>query len=154
MRPIHTSLIILLAISGMLAGCETTQSRINKNQDYFGSLPPAQQELIRKKEISVGFAELDVYLAWGRPNRRIKSEDTAGSSETWIYTRIEDYRPHYYAPWYYHRPYQHHWRLWDPFWDPFYFGREFVVKEVVLRNGRVETWSVYDGNMPLRDYFQ
>lgn len=90
-RPNSLAPALLLAL--LLAGCATTPARrIQKNQEYFDSLPVADQARIRGGDIAIDYTPEMVRLALGDPHRRILRRTAAGESLIWLYT--ETYR-HY-----------------------------------------------------------
>jgi len=72
-----------------LAGCSTPESRIKNNQDLFNRLTPAQQELIKKGQVALGFDADMVHLAIGEPDHIRVRTDAKGTSEVWIYSTWE-----------------------------------------------------------------
>ena len=80
----------LALLAGAFVGCSTPTTRIQKNLVAFNALPPAQQELIKKGEIAVGFTPTAVELALGEPDHVRIRTDASGTSEVWIYTEWED----------------------------------------------------------------
>jgi outer membrane protein assembly factor BamE (lipoprotein component of BamABCDE complex) len=139
------ALLILAAL--LLAGCETVKERIEKNQAYFGSLPPAHQAVIRSGQIKVGFTEKEVYLAWGTPDHKAITESISGHKETWIYTHIKSYT-YFVTVRHYHKK-TDSWSYHD---EPRHYYREFLDREVVFENGRVIAWTHFPGSMPYSDY--
>ena len=88
-----TSKFLLLAATALaalgIAGCSTPESRIRKNPEAFARLTPAQQDLIRKGQIAIGFDQEMVQLALGEPDHIITRTDATGASEIWSYTTYE-----------------------------------------------------------------
>lgn len=73
----------LLALAA--AGCSTIESRIEQNQDYFDSLPAADQAQIRGGKIDLGFTPDSVRIALGEPQRKFVRRTASGDTETWLY---------------------------------------------------------------------
>jgi hypothetical protein len=133
-----TSKFVLLfaaALGLVLAvGCSTPETRIQKNPDAFARLTPAQQDMIRKGQVGVGFDESMVRLALGDPDRIRTRLTAAGATVSWIYTDWEaDYGRPLYRGWYH--------RYWgEPFY-PYYMNyparhaRERT--RVTLQDGKV-----------------
>jgi outer membrane protein assembly factor BamE (lipoprotein component of BamABCDE complex) len=88
-----TSKFLLLAATALaalcVAGCSTPEARIRKNPEAFARLTPAQQDLIRKGQIAIGFDQEMVQLALGEPDHIITRTDATGASEIWSYTTYE-----------------------------------------------------------------
>jgi len=76
---------VVVLLAAALAGCETVDKRIQRNQELFGSYPPQTRELIRAGKVEVGFTMDQARMALGRPDR-VVSERTADSTrEVWAY---------------------------------------------------------------------
>lgn len=89
MRP---ALLLLLLLPLLLSACVSTPaSRIAENQDYFDSLPLADQARIRSGQIDIGFTPDMVRLALGEPSRILvrRQADTPAPLEVWLYTAVE-----------------------------------------------------------------
>jgi len=80
-------ILILAAAIGLVlaAGCSTPETRIQKNPDAFARLTPAQQDMIKKGQVGLGFDATMVHLALGDPDRIRRRVAAAGATETWIY---------------------------------------------------------------------
>jgi hypothetical protein len=137
-----TALLLRLALGiggiGLLAACSTPEARIRRNADFFATLAPEQQQLIREGKIAIGFTPDLVRLALGDPDRVAVRQDTTGEGEAWSYTNYEtlDGAP-LYRGWY-HR----YGGLRDPLYRyPYYLNtpvrRERDVFRVVFRAGSV-----------------
>lgn len=66
-----------------LAGCETTDSRIQERAETFAMLNPVEQQAIKRGEVGLGFTLEMTYLALGKPNLIEASAD--GRETTWTY---------------------------------------------------------------------
>jgi len=102
-RSIYCSLLFL-------TGCATPQSRIERDPTAFAALTTAQQERVKKGEVTVGFDEATVRLALGEPDRIIERETSEGISQSWVYYAIvpDSYNAGYCAqgfPYYSYRYY-------------------------------------------------
>lgn len=137
-----TTLLLRLALGiggiGLLSACTTPEARIRRNADFFATLAPAQQQLIREGRIAIGFTPDLVRLALGDPDRVASRRDADGVGEAWSYTNYEtvDGQP-LYRGWY-HR----YGDLRDPLHRyPYYLNtpvrRERDVFRVVFRDGAV-----------------
>ncbi len=71
----------------VLAGCNTVDNRIEKNQAFFDSLPNDNKELIRDGRIAPGFSPREVEIALGRPDDVLVEEFEGGERMLWVYTR-------------------------------------------------------------------
>ena len=52
---VRVTIIPAVLCAAFLFGCSTPESRIRRNPELFAQIPPAQQELIRKGEVALGF---------------------------------------------------------------------------------------------------
>lgn len=78
-------LVGMTALAAVLAGCETTQSRIRRRRAEFDSYPPEIQKMIRDGRVEVGFTQEQAALALGRPDRIDSRETAQGVQEVWAY---------------------------------------------------------------------
>lgn len=69
----------------LLAGCATTERRIQQNQELFDSLPVAHQARIRGGQVDLGFTPDMVRIALGEPQRKLRRHDAGGDAEIWLY---------------------------------------------------------------------
>lgn len=83
-RRIPASLAALL-LALAFAGCSTIESRIERNRDYFDSLPAADQARIRGGKIDLGFTPESVRIALGDPQRKLFRRTADGDTEIWLY---------------------------------------------------------------------
>ena len=134
-RNFSLMLLLLALISG---GCQTVQNRISQNYEYFSSLPPEHQELIRQGKIKIKLTDKEVYLSWGGPSHKVITESSRGQAEKWIYTRItSDTRYRHF------RRYNYRTDRWIYEDEPYYIRREVIVKDVVFIKGLVDSWTLY-----------
>ena len=69
----------------LLAGCATPEHRIQKNQEFFNSLPVAAQARIRGGQIDLNFTPGMVRIALGEPQRKILRRALVGDTDIWLY---------------------------------------------------------------------
>jgi hypothetical protein len=133
----HKFLLVLAAALGLwlIAGCSTPETRIRDNPTAFNQLTPAQQDMIRKGQVGLGFDETMVHLALGDPDRIRTRVSSTGTTVVWIYTDWED--ADYGMPLY--RGYFHHY--WGAPFYPYYMsypGRyAHDQTRVTLQDGKV-----------------
>ncbi len=97
----------LALLAGAFVGCSTPETRIEKNLDSFNRLPAAQQALIKKGEIAIGFDETAVMLALGEHDHVRERTDVHGTSEVWVYTEWEGSDGAMLYSGFYHRCYRY-----------------------------------------------
>lgn len=137
--PKYAFVIAVALLALWLAGCTTVESRIRQNPAIFSQLTPAQQDMIKRGEIGIGFSQEMVRLALGEPDHVMVRTDANGASETWSYVSSYGYDGGFYGGWYHRYPY------WGSYWggpyiDPYFYGypyrREHVNVRVVFKDGR------------------
>jgi outer membrane protein assembly factor BamE (lipoprotein component of BamABCDE complex) len=137
-----TSKFLLLAATALtalcVAGCSTPESRIRKNPEAFARLTPAQQDLISKGQIAIGFDQEMVQLALGEPDHIITRTDAKGASEIWSYTTYESTDGMLLYRGWYHRYY-----YWGDPMFPYYLDyphrRERDHYRVTFKDGKAVT---------------
>ena len=118
------------------AGCSTPESRIRKNPEVFARLSPAQQDMIRKGQVGIGFTQEMVQLALGEPDQIRTRTDVSGVSEIWSYTNYEGpdgvmlYRGWYHRYYYWGDPLY-------PYYLSYPYRREHDHFRVTFRDGKV-----------------
>jgi hypothetical protein len=148
----------------ILAGCSTTESRINEHPDIFGSLSPNDQALVSRGQIRGNMSQDAVWLAWGNPEQKVQGYMHGQNTETWVYTTTTSYG---YGPyggfggpfgpygWGYGGFggvgvfHTHHGRRFaffgSPFYDPFYYSYipkiSYPYKTVTFSGGRVVSFQ-------------
>lgn len=75
---------IVLGISVILAGCNTTEDRINEHRAEFSALDPAKQQEVRSGHVEPGFTPDMVYMALGKPTQVTNGPD---ATLVWLYHR-------------------------------------------------------------------
>jgi len=118
----------------LAAGCSTPEARIQKNPDAFSRLTPAQQDMIKKGQVGLGFDETMVHLALGDPDRIRTRVSAEGAIQVWIYTDWDtDDGMLLYRGWYH--------RYWDEPFYPYYTSypnrRSHDQTRVTLKDGKV-----------------
>jgi hypothetical protein len=79
------ALLGIVAIAMM--ACNTTGSRIRRQQELFDSYPPEVQQNIRNGIIEVGYTPEMVVMALGEPDRKEVTELEDGLAEVWTYSK-------------------------------------------------------------------
>ena len=135
MKTSKFNLIAAAALGLVLAaGCSTPETRIQKHPDAFARLTPAQQDMIRKGQVGLGFDETMVRLAVGEPDRIRTRVSAEGATVVWIYADCDnnDGMP-LYRGWYH--------RYWgDPFYPYYMYYPARHSREqtrVTLQDGKV-----------------
>lgn len=76
---------LVVAAALTLAACATPGYRIRNHPDIYAQATPAQQALISKGQIVLGFKPEFVRLALGRPDRVSQRTDAKGTEVVWHY---------------------------------------------------------------------
>ena len=156
-------LVAAAAVTLLVSGCSTVESRIAEHPDLYHSLSARQQQLVANGQIAPGMPRDAVYLAWGTPDQRVEGAMRGQMTETWIYVHYTSY-PYDYG-YGYGYPYRygwgggfggvivrrhHHGRSFaffgDPFYDPFYYSYippsiPYPYRTVTFANGRVVSFQ-------------
>ncbi len=82
---LRPTVLLLLAVTAVLAGCSTTASRIREKPEVFAALPAEDQARLRQGTVAIGDTPDMVYIAIGTPTRRQDKQVPAGRETTWIY---------------------------------------------------------------------
>ena len=157
-------LVAAAAVTLLVSGCSTVESRIAEHPDVYHSLSARQQQLIANGQIAPGMPRAAVYLAWGSPDQRVEGAMHHQMTESWIYVHYTSAYPYGYG---YGYPYgygwgpgfgggvivathSHHGRsfafIGDPFFDPFYYSYippsiPYPYRTVTFANGRVVSFQ-------------
>lgn len=158
--------LVLLAGMLALAGCSTTERRINEHPEIFQSLSARDQALVSRGQIRTGMSTDAVYLAWGSADQRVAGAMRNQSTETWVYTTTASYPyggfgpygygGYPYGPWGWgggfgfggvvHARHGHNFVFFgSPWYDPFYYSYiptyMYPYKTVTFANGRVVSFQ-------------
>lgn len=126
-------LLITLILSGV--GCETVESRIQKQQATFDGYPEKIQDQIRKEQIDVGYTRDMVLIALGRPDKVYTRKDKDGvQQEIWTYKGSyynRRYLPHHDFDHDRHHSYQYQYELeeYDRLRLEFVEGKVAVIEQ-------------------------
>ena len=83
-----SSLATLLGIAAVaLTACNTTGSRISRQQELFDSYPPEVQENIRNGMVEVGYTPEMVVMALGDPDEKAVAKPDDELAEVWTYRK-------------------------------------------------------------------
>jgi len=159
--------LALAAMAGalVLAGCSTTESRIQEHPEIFQSLSAHDQELVNRGQIRTGMSADPVWLAWGNPDQKARGAMRGAATETWVYTTTTSYGyggyggygPGWggpYGPWGFGLGYSgvvnthagHRFLFYgNPWYDPFFYSYiptySYPYKVVTFSNGRVVSFQ-------------
>ena len=152
------------AVTLLVCGCSTVESRISEHPDLYHSLSARQQQLVANGQIAPGMPRDAVYLAWGTPDQRVEGAMHHQTTETWIYVHYTSAYPYGYG-YGYGYPYRYGWGggfggviathhhhhrsfvfVGDPFYDPFYYSYippsiPYPYRTVTFANGRVVSFQ-------------
>lgn len=156
-------LVAAAAVTLLVSGCSTVESRISEHPDLYHSLSARQQQLVANGQITPGMSRDGVYLAWGTPDQRVEGAMRDQMTETWIYIHYTSY-PYGYG-YGYGYPYRYGWGggfggvvvtrrhhgrsfafVGNPFYDPFYYSYippsiPYPYRTVTFANGRVVSFQ-------------
>ncbi len=80
------SLAALLGIAAIaLLACNSTGSRIRRQQELFDSYPPEVQENLRNGIIEIGYTTEMVVMALGEPDQKTAAKPEGEVEEVWSY---------------------------------------------------------------------
>jgi len=157
-----TSALAVVVGALILAGCSTTESRINEHPELFQALSAKDQSLIHNGQIRTGMSVDAAWLAWGNPDQKARGAMRGAETETWVYTTTASYPYGGYGP--YWGPYGgwgwggfgfagavhahggHRFVFFgNPWYDPFYYSYiptySYPYKVVTFSNGRVVSFQ-------------
>ena len=136
---LSNSLTALIAGMFVLSGCSTVESRKTERADSFSKLSQSEQQEVMKGRISNGMSEDAVYIALGRPMRKVTGQMNDKVTVTWVYGRLETYT----NPAYRYSSYGYYDRRCSP--GPVYVPEmETRVRDsflVFFQQGRVTGWQ-------------
>ncbi len=129
----------LLVSIGLFAACSTPQKRAEERPEAFAQLSKGDQKLVLNGQVREGLDENAVYVALGRPSRKVRGSEGGVGYERWIYSRVVSEPVRYHHTGYYHvgkhgpYPYCHYSTYWN----------SYVVDtfEVQFRDGIVSGWA-------------
>lgn len=73
----------LVAALFALAGCNTTEARIQEKPEVFAQLSPTLKDAVKSGKVGLGFTREMTYIALGKPNLVVSSGD--GREIAWTY---------------------------------------------------------------------
>ena len=126
----------------LLAGCatkSTIETRRAERLNAYDALPADQKAMVDAGQIRVGMSSDAVYIAWGKPNEILESEDPQqGHLVFWRYYGSTLQENRYWA----YREVSH--RRGGVFLERYltsdYTPRDYVRSEIVLKEGKVISW--------------
>ena len=130
-------ILALLLLAGCAAPSTIESRRIEKSAAY-QALPPDQQAMVDSGQIRVGMSADAVYIAWGKPNEVLESEDAQGRITTWLYHGSWLQENRYWA----YREAGHRGRgaYLERYLVSDYTPRDYVRSEIVFKDGKVQSW--------------
>ena len=87
LRPL--ALLIGLATSLLVSGCDTVAVRVLTNYDTFSKLDPKVRANIVRGRVELGYTPEMVRLALGRPNYSSSATAVKGGYDVWSYTGFD-----------------------------------------------------------------
>lgn len=112
-----------IGLAGLM-GCSTVERRIDERSGAFRTWPLEVQQDVRAGVLRLGYTTEMAYVAFGRPDARIRSEDDGGVTLIWVYrvhVPVGYYEPAPFHGWagfgYGHGGYPyHHYHGYDPWY--------------------------------------
>ena len=127
----------------LLASCATKSTIEMRRQEKFSAydaLPADQKAMVDAGQIRVGMSADTVYIAWGKPNEILESEDPQqGHLVFWRYYGSWLQENRYWA----YREVNHGRRggaYLERYLTSDYSPRDYVRSEIVLKEGKVISW--------------
>jgi len=135
-----SSLMLAGAAACVIAGCatpSTVESRRTERLQAYETLPSDQRALVDQGQIKVGMPEDAVFIAWGKPDQVLQSEDASGRRVTWLYlgTTTDEY-----VGWRYYSTPGPNGSYYSRRLERDFNVREYVSAELIFRDGRLESW--------------
>jgi hypothetical protein len=78
--------LLLCSLLALVAGCNSVDSRIRKNEATFRALDPETQDKLRAGKVEVGYTPDMVFIALGKPTTKTERSTKDGQTMVWTYT--------------------------------------------------------------------
>lgn len=138
MQRIITFFLLMSALSFM-SGCQTIESRIEKNQMAFNKLPDDQKQLVRQGVIKTGMNSDAVYMALGNPSRSLNKNVKGVDYSSWIYESVYTQSIPQWT-YVYGRDYCGRVVAY-PYYNPIYTYYDVPYLKVTFKQGKVVEWE-------------
>lgn len=132
---------LILALACLWQGCSTTppiEKRRVERVGAFERLAPEDQALVKEGRVRVGMDVDAAYIAWGRPDEILESEDASGRTVTWRFKGVWMEESRYWAYRETSRDrgdvYQERYLATD--FNP----RDYVRAEIVFKGDKIVSW--------------
>lgn len=135
-----TSLLIILLLGVFcFSGCNTSTvaSRRKERTAAYTALLPEDRALVDQGQIKIGMTEDAVYIAWGKPQEVLQSEDARGRQVVWLYHGNYAEEQSY---WNYRVVNAGGQQYLERFLDRDFDFRTYVSSEIVFEGGRIKSW--------------
>ncbi len=138
------TLLPLLCLIALMAGCSTVNSRIEEKSSVFNTLAPETQTRLKQSIIKIGDTTDMVYIAVGAPDRILETTTAEGVDLIWSYNaytqEYEGRRCIGYRRCSYYDSYAKTWRIYDePLHTDMYRDRVEEYMRVIFRADKVTT---------------
>ncbi len=132
----------LFFFSLLLFGCETTETRIDKNPDLWANLPVEEQIAVENNTLEIGQSQNAVFFIMGNPDERKVNVSDGIEREVWVYTRVNrNYEGEVFAGYRSYRVYDKKAKVYRVYRRPVYesiYSQEIeVVSEIEFEYGRI-----------------
>lgn len=132
---------LILALSCLAQGCSTTppiEKRRAERIGVFERLSSEDQTMVKEGRIRVGMDLDAAYIAWGRPDEILESEDAGGRTVTWRFKGVWMEESRYWA---YRETARDKGDLYQERYLATDFNpRDYVRAEIVFKEGKVASW--------------
>jgi len=137
---VRAPLLILFLVFAGCATKSTIESRRVERSSAYDTLPADQKTMVDAGQIRVGMSADAVYIAWGKPNEILESEDPQQGHLTFW---------RYYGSWLQENRYWAYREVnrgprggiyLERYLTSDYSPRDYVRSEIVLKDGKVISW--------------
>ena len=112
-------------------------SRRKERTAAYTALPPEDRALVDQGQIKIGMTEDAVYIAWGKPQEVLQSEDARGRQVVWLYHGNYATEQSY---WNYRIVNAGSQQYLERFLDRDFDFRTYVSSEIVFEGGHIKSW--------------
>ena len=156
MMPLLRSLALLATAAASLVSMScapnTPRVRIQHNVSLYEALPAEHKELVHQGRIAKGMSKHAVYLALGRPGRKLRGFRDDAPFERWDYTRL---RPTYHHSFHGYHGYgsgRHGYHTHGIGFSPSVSYLPYRAASVLFKREEVDSWEQLSPGHPMHRY--